>query len=287
MDAQVALIDYFNVIIRQFQPDGHSIAIYCVETNRTFSNVQELNVLNTSFIMQAVRTLLTNTSSNVHLDMPFVVYGNGLICGYKIIGGTHLFSLIYTNGSYILPTFPPMINVELYRFSCAFRVPKIKSAIIEVFKSGTWKVVTDSRLTITHPWDYVANGISGGIDTASQVLVVPPEFVVGNFPVRISMAIGSSNSFVLTDETGYQITETPTVLDTPTCSNGTIYIHGSGGDPGRYLTIQSSTDMVTWGDLPELHQVGYIGADSGITYSEPFGTQQRKFFRIKKVNGTF
>ena len=286
MAAQVALVDYLSVIIWQTQTNGVDMMVCYIETNRSFSSIQVLDTINSAFVVEAARKVLLTTNVAVRLDLPFRAESNALIGGNMILYQSYPFNLVASLNSHALPTFPATIHMGLYAPSCAFRVPQIKSVIAEAFISNVWTVVSDSRLTPGREWYVPRNGIGGGVDPNFQLLVIAPERVVGNYPVRLSIVNGNNNSFTLVNETGYQIAETPTVMNNPVMTNGTLLLHGSGGDPGRFIVIQCSPDMSSWTDLPIFHSVGYLGADTGISYSGRF-TASKMFFRIKKINMAF
>ncbi len=286
MAAQVSLVDYLSVVIWQTQTNGVDMMVCYIETNRSFSNIQDLDTMNSAFVVEAARKAILTTNVSVRLDLPFRAESNALIGGNMILYQSYPFNLVASLNSHVLPTFPATIHMGLYAPSCAFRVPQIKSVIAEAFISNVWTVVVDSRLTPGRAWNVPRNGIGGGVDPNFQLLVIAPARVVGDYPVRLSIVNGNNNSFTLVNETGYQIAETPTVMGAPVIVNGTMLLHGSGGDPGRSILIQSSPDMSSWTDLPGLHTVGYLGADAGISYSGQFITPAM-FFRIKKINMAF
>jgi hypothetical protein len=285
MNAQVSIVTFYALYVQQVR-DGHTHVFGIFETNRTFTSKQELDAYNSSIIPLWTPIILSYAGTNIDRDLPFQAYGHAVCRGYDLLYRNYQFSLVLgTNGQYQLPTFPNTVPMSLYPYWSAFYIPGIKSAIMEIWKPEGWSVVTDSRITGSRPWILNDDGTGGGVDVDKQFLILPPPYITGNCKLRLMVVYGTNNKFAVANESGFLVPETPTALMSPTIIGSTVTVTGSGGDPGRYLVIQSSFDFLNWTTVSSEHIVQAIGTDLGIFYSEPLAA--KKLYRVKAIDKSF
>jgi len=167
-----------------------------------------------------------------------------------------------------------------------FFVPNINWAVLEVFNKGGYLLyVTDSR----YEPDYRA----GGVDTNHQLLALPSAYIVGDPDYKIRLVVVSNGGdYRVYDNTGAQVPEAPVIFSIQQ-NNGVKTIKVTGGNAGRLLTLQGSSNMLDWEDLSQGHVVGYMGPagaghqrfagpiDSGFALLDT-NLFPMRFYRIKK-----
>ena len=275
-DYAVSVVTAFLTDVYQVQPDG-TLLYFAFETdNRQFSSKQELDAWFHTRVNQGVQNILSSTNGNKDGDFYFRVFAINGPWGYALFNCYKSFKLIHTNSQYYLPSF------DGYQLTMAsripFLVPDIQWAILEA--QGLSVPVFDSR----RDPDYWANG---GLDLYyADLLVLKAEHITGNYDIKLSMVSGTNNTYRIFDKNGALVPETPVVVSPPKLTNGTCSVSVTGGDPGRHLVLQGSTNLVTWTDLRPDYVVYYSGYDPGFTYSET-SNYPRRFFRVKKVNSPY
>ena len=290
-DAEATNVIAVGFYIWQTFPSGDGIDYLVTTTNLTkqLTNKQDLDALNTSLMLRYA----TNVPSyGTNKNLPFTMYAGAINrLGIQLLYCNFTVNLVASNGSYQLPPMPTQIPTKLYAWG-AFPFPGIKSALVEAQTNGMangWTPVMDSRWS-SNPWYWNDDWTGGGADVNDQWLVLPTAFVTGGYPLRIAVISGTTNEYQLMNETGYLIQETPTSISESFVGHPgkgmALTVTAQGGDPGRSLVIQRSSDLQNWITVTTNHVVGYIGVAPGFSFSEQ-ATATHEFYRVATTNAPF
>ena len=276
----IPFIDTGVVTVYQKDTNGNTIDFNSVVY---FGSIKDRHQLDTWFqveLQKGLNNILTSTNGNRDGIYKIFAYTSNWDLASGQFDYFKEFNLVYTNGQYTLPDFS-QAKMSLSR-KTLYKVQGIEWAILEIFdKDGQLLGITDSRFE-PDPW-------YSGVDTANGLLILPTDFIIGDTDYKIKLVVVSNGDYKVYDGTGKQIPETPATMRIQVIIDGVKNIVVTGGDAGRRLILQGSSNMVDWVDLNAGHVVGFppgyfyseAGTDSGFSFKEQ-GYLPQGFFRVKK-----
>ncbi len=252
-------------------------------TNATFSSKAELDAFFIQMLTYLAEGALTNQM--VNKDMPFrISAGTGRVSTKLGIIGFLRCSKEFvltksSDGSYHLPDFARLVSLELYG-SVLYEVDDpIEFGRVEVRDANGflfWE--TDTRI---NPQEYPAD-ISldyGYVEIRTDWLIATNGTTT---KVMLGLLEGDQHAYKVVKD-GKLVSETPiTTLLSPIAEDGTTTLTINGGDPGRVVRVQVTSDLCTWYDVGGTMVVPRYGAPLKFqqgTYGSSSG-----FYRIRTAN---
>jgi hypothetical protein len=145
--------------------------------------------------------------------------------------------------------------------------------------------VIDSRTQTNPPTSSNPNGVEKDTIFNWGCLTMALPFACsgtnGAYRVKVYIVSGTNNDYEIFDGTGTRVSETPLQVSSPTFVGNTIKLDVTGGDIGRVIAVEKSTDLLNWKVCAGTTNV--ISSGRVCHISIPKGDENRLFFRAKMV----
>ena len=268
----------------------------------SFTNMDQLNAFFQLRLNTAAKEALTTTNTSldpeenapVDRDKPFQIYASveKYTDEYHPVYFTcpGSFNLIKTNGSYMLPDLSG-IKLKLHPW-VPFEIDRLGWARVET----SYASHPDAPFEVFDP-RYNPNVQETGIYPYPDLsrIYIRRDFAVsgtnGPFRMKIYVVSGADDNYHIFDGNGTQLPETPKVMSIirntvdpskpqASSSSSLVSLNITGGDPGRVVVLQRTTDMTSWEDMGN-----YVIPDDKSGISVPVGTDgNMSFYRLFTTN---
>lgn len=145
--------------------------------------------------------------------------------------------------------------------------------------------VIDSRLQTNPPTSLSPNGVEKDTIFNWGCLTMALPFACsgtnGAYRVRIYLVSGTNNDYEIFDSNGSKVTETPLQINSFTVVDDAIKLEVVGGDTGRVICVEKSTDLLNWSVCAGTTNV--MSSERICRISLPKGNENQLFFRAKTI----
>ncbi len=254
----------------------------------SFTSLTQVIADYTPKLQHDAQSAVSTQNTNINKDEP-IMFGSlftdsNFSRGYLYTGTTN-FTLIKTNGGYVVPDLSwlvPRISPEL-----SISVTNIKWGRIEVRTADASQSIPLGSPIIVEDSRYTSNPIvitNCFVDITNKIIGIPIIYATsgtsGPYRLKVSVVSGTSNDFEIFDSLGDRIPET-LIKITNFVYGSTILFDVVGGDPGRVFVIDQSTNLVNWSSMVGNYTVP---DNQSIHISFTSSNNKKMFFRVKAIS---